>query len=50
MARRKEEQIKQIKQNQHSQEQQPLMQKGNARILSSGKVLGDPRNWSVVKD
>ncbi|WMV30609.1 hypothetical protein MTR67_023994 [Solanum verrucosum] len=31
-------------------EQQPLLEKGNAKILSSGKVVGDLGNWIVVKD
>ncbi|KAG5584928.1 hypothetical protein H5410_045362 [Solanum commersonii] len=50
MPRRKEEQTKQVEHNIHHQEQPPLLQKGNARILSSGKVVGDPGNWNVVKD
>lgn len=26
------------------------IQKGRARILSSGKVVGDPGNWNAVRD
>ncbi|KAG5595377.1 hypothetical protein H5410_036609 [Solanum commersonii] len=44
MARRKEEPAKQGEQNQCKQEQHSLLQKGNARILTSGKVVGDPGN------
>ncbi|KAH0743200.1 hypothetical protein KY290_031193 [Solanum tuberosum] len=50
MARRKEEPAKQGEQNQCKQEQHSLLQKRNARILTSGKVVGDPGNWNVVKD
>ncbi|KAG5570117.1 hypothetical protein H5410_059883 [Solanum commersonii] len=27
-----------------------VIQKGKARVLSSGRVVGDPRQWDVVKD
>ncbi|KAH0650402.1 hypothetical protein KY284_030314 [Solanum tuberosum] len=50
MAIRKEEPTKQGEQNQCKQEQHSLLQKGNARILTSGKVVGHPGNWNVVKD
>ncbi|KAH0764891.1 hypothetical protein KY285_000762 [Solanum tuberosum] len=50
MARRKEEQLNTIEQNRQKQEQQPLMHKGHARILSSREVLGDLGNWNIVKN
>ncbi|KAG5571556.1 hypothetical protein H5410_061322 [Solanum commersonii] len=38
----------------HTQETQKkhvnTFQKGNARVLSSGKIVGDPGNWNVVRD
>ncbi|KAH0674554.1 hypothetical protein KY290_025257 [Solanum tuberosum] len=40
-ARRKEEPAKQF-QNNINLEQQPLLEKGNAKFFSSGKVVGDP--------
>ncbi|KAG5619886.1 hypothetical protein H5410_005104 [Solanum commersonii] len=47
--RRKEEHAKQFG-NDSNVKQQPALQKGNAKILSSGKVVGDPGNWTIVKD
>ncbi|KAK4732871.1 hypothetical protein R3W88_025859 [Solanum pinnatisectum] len=38
----------------HTQETQKQLvhtiQKKKARVLSSGKIVGDPRNWNVVRD
>lgn len=40
-----------IKETQTQQIHQfPKLQSGKARVLSSGKIVGDPGNWNVVKD
>ncbi|WMV33294.1 hypothetical protein MTR67_026679 [Solanum verrucosum] len=49
--RRKEKQATQVEQLQHvSQEHNPLLQKGKAKVLSSGKIVRDMSNRNVVKD
>ncbi|MCD9644696.1 hypothetical protein HAX54_033110 [Datura stramonium] len=50
MARNKEEHAQQMEENKNNQQQQTLLQKVKARILSSGKVVGDLGKWNIVKD